>query len=116
MCGYYQSSVSKTPVEPVKMEGAEGVNVQWLLRKDHGVPNFEMRRFTVVKGGHTPYHKHAFEHEIFVLSGQGTLVHEGEERPLHPEDVAYVPGDDMHQFRNAGDAPFVFMCLIPRLP
>jgi quercetin dioxygenase-like cupin family protein len=116
MSSIYRSSVSKTPVEPVRMEGADGVTVQWLLRKEHGVPNFEMRRFTVARGGHTPHHKHPFEHEIYVLSGQGTLVHEGEESALHPEDVVYVPGGDMHQFLNAGDAPVVFMCLVPRLP
>lgn len=116
MSTFYMSSVGRTPVEPVKMEGADGVTVQWLLRKDHGVPNFEMRRFTVVKGGHTPYHKHPYEHEIYVMSGEGTLVHDGKEHPLHPEDVIYVGADDMHQFRNSGVAPFVFMCLVPKLP
>jgi len=25
-----------------------------------------------------------------------------------------VPAGEMHQFRNSGDAPFVFMCLVPR--
>jgi quercetin dioxygenase-like cupin family protein len=114
MAGMYRSSVSRTPVEPVKMDGAEGVTVQWLLRKDHGVPNFEMRRFTVSKGGHTPYHKHPYEHEIYVMSGEGVLRHEGKEVAMHPEDVVYMPADDMHQFSNPGEAPFVFMCLIPK--
>lgn len=110
----YKSSISHTEVEDVEMEGAVGVTVQWLLRKDHGVPNFEMRRFAVKRGGHTPHHKHDFEHEIYVMSGEGVLVHGGEEHPLHPEDVIYMPANDWHQFRNAGDADFVFMCLVPR--
>ena len=114
MAKLYRSSVSKTPVEPVSMDGADGVTVQWLLRKEHGVPNFEMRRFTVQKAGHTPYHKHDFEHEVYVMSGEGVLKEEGDEFELHPEDVIYVPAGEMHQFRNSGDAPFVFMCLIPK--
>ena len=111
----YRSSVSETPVEPVEMEGAKDVTIQWLLKKGHGVPNFEMRRFTVKKDGHTPYHQHDFEHEIYVMSGRGVLKHEGEEQPIHPEDVIYVPSMDWHQFRNTGDADFVFMCLVPRM-
>ena len=110
----FKSSVSRTEVEDVEMEGAEGVTIQWLLRGDHGVPNFEMRRFTVTRGGHTPHHRHDYEHEIYVMSGQGVLTHEGEEHRLHPEDVIFVPANDWHQFRNDGDGDFVFMCLIPR--
>lgn len=111
----YKSSVSGTKVEAVEMEGAKDVTVQWLLRKDHGVPNFEMRRFTVKKGGYTPYHQHDYEHEIYIMSGQGTMKYEGEEHALHPEDVIYVPANDWHQFRNTGDSDFVFMCLIPKV-
>jgi quercetin dioxygenase-like cupin family protein len=110
----YKSSVSETPVEGVEMEGAEGVEMQWLLKGDHGVPHFEMRRFIVHRDGHTPHHQHAFEHEVYVLSGRGVLVHEGERYPLAPEDVVYMPANDMHQFINAGDADFVFMCLVPK--
>lgn len=111
----YKSSISRTKVEDVEMEGAKDVTIQWLLKKDHGVPHFEMRRFVVKKGGHTPYHQHDYEHEIFVMSGQGVLKVEGEDHTLHPEDVIYVPANDWHQFRNAGEADFVFMCLIPRV-
>ena len=111
----YKSSISRTEVEDVEMEGAKDVTIQWLLRKDHGVPNFEMRRFAVKKGGHTPYHQHDFEHEIYVMSGEGVMKFEGEDHTLHPEDVIYVPVNDWHQFRNAGDADFVFMCLVPRV-
>ncbi|MCJ2540170.1 MAG: cupin domain-containing protein [Candidatus Thermoplasmatota archaeon] len=111
----YKSSISKTEVEDVEMEGAKDITIQWLLKKDHGVPNFEMRRFTIKKGGHTPYHQHDFEHEIYVMSGQGAMKFEGEDHPLHPEDVIYVPANDWHQFRNSGDSDFVFMCLVPKM-
>jgi hypothetical protein len=30
-------------------------------------------------------------------------------------DVIYVPGDQVHQFRNTGDEPFGFFCVIPAL-
>jgi SAM-dependent methyltransferase len=30
-------------------------------------------------------------------------------------DTLFVPGNERHQFRNAGDEPFGFLCVIPRL-
>ena len=32
---------------------------------------------------------------------------------LKPGDVLYIPSDEKHQFKNAGEKPFKFMCLIP---
>ena len=75
-------------------------------------PNFVMREFTVKRGGHTPLHRHAFEHEIYVLSGTGRA--EGDvEADLNPGDSAYVKSRDLHSFRNTGDEDFRFICVIP---
>jgi len=101
------------PIQPVKMEGAKDVGIQVLISDVDAAPNFAMRRFTVAPGGHTPHHTHDNEHEVFVLSGEGTLVFDGEEYPLHPGSFALVDPGVIHQFRNAGDENFVFLCVVP---
>ncbi len=103
--------VEKTKVE---MEGAKGVEIQVLISPEQGAPNFVMRRFEVEPDGHTPYHAHDWEHEIYVLSGQGALVGEEGELPLEPHTSALVAPGDIHNFKNAGDEPFVFLCMIPK--
>ncbi len=57
--------------EDVKMEEASGVKKRVLISEADGAPNFIMRRFTIEPGGHTPYHTHPWEHELYVLSGTG---------------------------------------------
>lgn len=99
--------------EPVEMEGADGCTVRWLIGDADGAPNFAMRQFEVAPGGHTPRHTHPYEHEVFVLEGEG-VVYEGDtEHPLRTGDVVYVKPDEVHQFRNTSDAPIKFLCLIP---
>ncbi len=104
---------AEIPISPVEMEGADKVGIQVLMSADDGAPNFALRRFTVAPGGHTPLHTHDNEHEIFVLSGTGKLVFEGKEYPLEPGSFALVDPGSLHQFRNAGDDDFVFLCAVP---
>ena len=102
--------------QEVVMEGAKDCTVQWLVGKGDGAPNFAMRRFEVAPGGHTPRHSHPYEHEIFVLEGAGDVV-EGEQlRPIAAGDVLYISPDEIHQFRNSGDAPLKFLCMVPHIP
>ena len=32
---------------------------------------------------------------------------------MRTDDVIYVAPDELHQFRNVGDEPLVFLCLVP---
>ncbi len=100
-------------LKPVDMPGAEGCQVRWLLGERDGAPNFAMRQFEVAPGGFTPRHMHDYEHEVFVLAGQGVVVEGNAEHPLQPGDVVYVAPGDVHQFRNTGGEPLRFLCLIP---
>jgi len=99
--------------KPVKVEGAEGVEIRLLISKDDGAPTFAMRMFEVQPGGHTPLHRHPHEHEVFVLQGKGVVVHEGKDHPLAPEVVVFVPGRDEHCFKNTGNSTLRFLCLVP---
>lgn len=104
----------------VNMEGASGCQVRWLIDEQQGAPNFAMRQFEVDPGGYTPRHSHPYEHEVFVLEGEGIVVEGDVEHPLSAGDVVLVTPNEIHQFRNTGQTPLKFLCLVPnesaRLP
>jgi quercetin dioxygenase-like cupin family protein len=102
--------------DDVEQEGAAGVKVRWLITKEDGAPNFAMREFEVAPGGHTPYHAHGWEHEVFVLAGEGAVVGDAGEVPLAPGTVVFVPPDENHNFKNTAEAPLRFLCLVPHGP
>jgi quercetin dioxygenase-like cupin family protein len=97
----------------VKIDGAEGVEIRWLISKDDGAKNFSMRMFEIQPGGHTPLHTHPHEHEVFAIEGNGIFVYEGQEHEFGAEYVIFVPGGSEHQFRNTGDSVLRMLCLIP---
>jgi len=102
------------PAEPVRAEGAKDVEIRLLIHEAEGAPNFYMRQFTVAPGGQTPEHTHAWEHEVYVLAGEGTAVTPDGERPVAVGDCVYVAPGDNHQFRNTGAAEMKFLCLVPK--
>ena len=105
------------PLEPVEAEGCSGVKVRWLLRTEDGAENFWMRVFELEPGGYTPYHEHPWEHEVFVLEGEGVVVGEGgREWPIRPGTVVFVAPNEPHQFRNTGNTTLKFICLVPAHP
>jgi len=97
----------------VTMAGAMGARMRLLISEKDGAENFAMRMFTVAAGGYTPFHFHNYEHEVFILAGQGVLKGEDQEHPFKSGDVIFVKPNEKHQFVNAGDAPMKFLCLIP---
>lgn len=101
--------------DPVGEEGALGVTVRWVISQKDGAPNFSMRVFEVAPGGHSPYHKHPWEHEVFILEGSGVLVQGDEEFPLSKGDVLFIPPGEEHQLKNTSEKELEFICLIPNL-
>jgi quercetin dioxygenase-like cupin family protein len=101
-------------LQEVKEPGAEGVRVRWLIGKEDGAPHFYMRRFELVPGGHTLRHRHAWEHEVYILEGEGTVFCEGREEDFAAGDVIYVAPDEEHSFAAGGRGSVAFLCLVPR--
>jgi quercetin dioxygenase-like cupin family protein len=110
---FYKINMEMKKDAPVKEEGSQGVRIKWLLDKSVGTPTFAMRHFTVEPRGHTPRHKHEWEHEVYVLEGEGFVRHEDREYPLRPGDAVFVPPNQVHQFRSTQSAYLRFLCLIP---
>ncbi len=98
---------------PVTMEGASGCQVRWLVDAQQGAPNFAMRQFEVAPGGYTPKHSHPYEHEVFVLEGEGVVLEGDVEHPLKTGDFVFVTPGEPHQFKNTGPRPLKFLCMVP---
>jgi quercetin dioxygenase-like cupin family protein len=64
-------------------------------------------------GGHSPHHLHGYEHENFVVEGRGRVFMNGAWHDLKAGDVVFVPADVEHEYANAGDTTFKFLCGIP---
>lgn len=109
--------VNQADVPAITVEqGAEGVRIQWLLDEAAGAPSFTMRRFEIAHGGHTPLHSHPWEHEVYIISGKGSVVAGDSETPLKPNDAVLVHPDETHQFKAVEDEALVLLCLVPNGP
>jgi quercetin dioxygenase-like cupin family protein len=107
------ANIQDVESKPVEMEGARGCSVRWMLGRQDGAPNFTLRHFEVEPGGYTPRHFHPYEHEVYVLEGNGVVYENDHSHPLRAGDVVLVKPDEIHQFRNTGDTTMKFICLIP---
>jgi quercetin dioxygenase-like cupin family protein len=94
-------------------EGASKLKVRWLITKEMGAPNFAMRLFEMEPSGHSPFHTHPWEHEVFILEGEGVVVGEDRETEFKGGDVVFVPPKEKHQFKNSSSKILKFLCLVP---
>jgi len=98
--------------EDVKKNGYNKVYMQKLI-SESVAKKFIMRRFTVGPGGSSPLHHHDYEHEVYVLEGEGVVTDGETARPLRPGSTVFVPPNETHQFKNTGKDNLVFLCMIP---
>jgi quercetin dioxygenase-like cupin family protein len=108
---HYEDVEALTPQEP----GIVGVKMRVVIGEEEGAPNFIMRHFSVEPGGQSPYHSHPWEHEVFVLKGEGEVIQGDKAFRISPGNVIYIPSGEEHQFVNKGNELMEFLCLIPRV-
>jgi quercetin dioxygenase-like cupin family protein len=101
----------RVPAEPAAE--APGVTVRWVISEKDGAPNFAMRVFEVEPGAASPFHTHAWEHEAFILAGNGYLRAEDGQTPFGEGDAIFVAPEEKHQFVNDGDTTLRFICVVP---
>ena len=95
--------------EPV----GEGKSIRWVIGRPEGAPNFAMRVIEFQAGAVFDTHQHPFEHEIFVLEGEGVAEGPAGEITMRPGVALYVPPDEPHGYRNTGAGVLRFICVIP---
>lgn len=106
--------VRQDEVEGTSPEGTNGVVFRKLIAEDIGAPNFHMRLFDVAPGGNTPKHTHDWEHEVYVVEGDGKIVLDGHEIRLEKGDAVFVEPRELHQFVNDSSSLLRMICVVPK--
>lgn len=99
---------------PVNMAGVRDAVKQVPIGKADGAPNFSIRVFTIQPGGYTPHHSHDSEHLNYILEGSGEVLDGDQARAIQPGDYILVKPHEKHQYRNTGETPLKFMCMVPK--
>lgn len=97
------------------VQSGVGVTKKVLISHEEA-PNFAMRCFEIQPGGSMPNHTNQVEHEQFVLSGSAKIGIGEEIVEVKKDDIVFIPADVPHWYRNSGDEPFIFLCLVPNKP
>jgi quercetin dioxygenase-like cupin family protein len=102
-------------VKPGTYEGVpDGVCVREMITARDGAPNFSLRVFDVEPGTSTPFHRHEWEHEVFILAGTGKVRSaEDKETPFRPGDSVFIAPNEQHCFVADTGAPVRFICVVP---
>lgn len=103
--------VNEVPEE--KVEGVEKTTVRWLIDEKIGAENFAMRYFVIEKGGNTPLHTHDWEHEMFVVKGEGYISDGKNKIKIKPGNAIFVKPNELHQVINEDSDRLEIICLIP---
>ena len=113
MAGLKIGDALSVDASAVTTEGAEKTTIRWLIAERDGATKFHMRFFELEPGGKTPLHSHAWEHEVYIVDGNGTLTFEGEDHPFTGGMFIFVPEEAEHSFANTGGGLLRFLCIVP---
>ena len=64
-------------------------------------------------GKSTPLHAHWWEHGLYILAGSGVIRTLDAEYPVTEGHTVFVPGNETHQFVNAGSEMLRYLCVVP---
>ena len=106
---------TKGQVQPQPVDNAVKTEIEWLVDRHDGAPNFEMRKFRIKPGGRIPKHYHPnVEHEQYVLSGRYRVGIGDETYDVKPGDALYIPSGAVHWYDNEGTEDAEFLCVVPK--
>jgi len=97
------------------VQSGVGVTKKVLISHEEA-PNFAMRCFEIQPGGSMPNHTNQVEHEQYVISGSAKIGIGEEIFEVKKDDIVFIPANTPHWYRNSGDEPFIFLCLVPNKP
>jgi quercetin dioxygenase-like cupin family protein len=105
-------------IAPLSVAGIEettqGLTIRRVIDQVDGARDFLMDVFEIESGGWTEMHEHPWEHQVFVVSGEGEVTGPDETTIFVPGQVIFIAPDEKHQFRNTGTDPVLFVCSIPK--
>lgn len=92
-------------------DGAKGVSVKYLIGEREGATKFYLREYRVSPGGNTPFDRHPYEHEVYILRGRAKVRVGSTVKEVGKGDVVFVPSNREHQFKNTGKDILAFLCV-----
>jgi len=98
--------------ESMPLEGVKNAGIQWLIAEKEGAEDFYMRLVTIGVNGIIPLHQHPYVHEIYIISGEGKILLEEDEKPIEKDNFVFVEKDFVHGFKNTGDKDLIMICCI----
>jgi len=108
-------NIHSAKMEEITLPEVEGATMAVMVGREDRAPHFALRSIEVTPGGNTPRHSHDYEHEVYVVSGNGEVLLDGERHPIKGGDVIYVPANEEHQFTVDGGSSesLRFLCVVP---
>lgn len=94
----------------------EGVYIKWLIGKDDNARVFALRIIRMKPGSHIPAHVHPWEHEQYILEGEGVFRIGSRNYRVRPGMFLYIPPNVEHEYWNTSSRDLVFICLVPLKP
>ena len=99
-------------VHEVGSKGGEGDNHLRIFADDF----CRIVRGRLAAGAYVGLHTHEKDSEmIYILSGHGKILYQGEYLPLQPGDCHYCPMGHAHSLINDSDADLTFFAVVPEL-
>ncbi len=100
--------LQNTPKE--KDECCFKTKIRRLITAEIGAQNTS-RLFEMDSGGYSPLHKHAWEHIIYVLEGEGLVFNGEKTQTIKTSDSVFIAPNELHQFHNKGQKTLTFLCI-----
>jgi mannose-6-phosphate isomerase-like protein (cupin superfamily) len=97
------------------MRGGEGsVKMLHVLKKEDLPGKCRLfAKLTMAPGASIGWHDHAGETEFYaILSGQGIVTDQGEEKTVYPGDTVITGNGAGHSIRSVGEDDLVFLAVI----
>jgi len=107
-------TILESPLKPIDHPLANAASIRALVGPAQGWNDHVMRVLELSQDGYSPRHSHPWFHVNYIIEGVGTLEIEGVLTTIQAGSYAFVPGGSLHQFRNTGDRPLRFLCIVPK--
>ena len=98
--------------EEVNDSNAKGVRFYPVITARDGAPNFALRLFEIESNGNTPYHSHEWEHEVYIIEGNGFIIGDNKKLRIEKDDFLFIEPTEIHQFI-ADEKGLKMICIVP---
>jgi quercetin dioxygenase-like cupin family protein len=96
-------------VKEMPMDG--GAKIRWAITHREGAENFSMRIISIDRNKETPAHSHDYEHEMYIISGNGEATIGKEIHSISTGDFVFIPPNIFHKIHASEDMKLI--CVVP---